>query len=294
MMEGRIKKALSGFYYVDTGDQVVTCRARGKFRKLGISPLVGDLVRISQQPSGEGMVDEILPRKNAFIRPSVANIDQLVVLASGAIPKTDPFLIDRICAIAALKGCDVIILLNKCDLNPADDLYEIYSKSGIPVLRVSAETGEGLEALKPLLDGKLSAFTGNSGVGKSSVLNALDSDFAIAVGEVSQALGRGRHTTRHVELFRLGCGGEAMDSPGFSSFETDELNMELKERLDETFVDFAPYRAECRFVGCSHTKEKGCAVLAALKEGKIHPVRHRSYLRMYEDLKPLQAWQQKK
>ncbi|WP_409968757.1 ribosome small subunit-dependent GTPase A [Bengtsoniella intestinalis] len=294
MMEGRILKALSGFYYVDTGDQVVTCRARGKFRKLGISPLVGDMVRISQQPSGEGMVDEILPRKNAFIRPSVANIDQLVVLASGAIPKTDPFLIDRICAIAALKGCGVIILLNKCDLDPADDLYEIYKTSGIPVLRVSAETGEGIEELKPLLDGKLSAFTGNSGVGKSSVLNALDSDFAIAVGEVSQALGRGRHTTRHVELFRLGCGGEAMDSPGFSSFETDEMNMELKERLDETFVDFAPYRTECRYVGCSHTKEKGCAVLRALKDGEIHPVRHRSYLRMHEDLKPLQAWQQKK
>lgn len=293
-MEGRIQKALSGFYYVDTGEKMVTCRARGKFRKLGISPLVGDLVRISQQPSGEGMVEEILPRKNHFIRPAVANIDQLVILASGAIPKTDPFLIDRICAIAALKGCEALILLNKCDLDPADDLYAIYKASGIPVLRISAETGEGIEELKPYLSGKLSAFTGNSGVGKSSVLNALEPAFSIAVGEVSQALGRGRHTTRHVELFHMGCGGEAMDSPGFSSFETDELNMELKERLDETFVDFAPYRTECQFVGCSHTKEKGCAVLAALKAEKIHPVRHRSYLRMHEDLKPLQAWQQKK
>lgn len=294
MKQGRIYKALSGFYYVDTGAEILTCRARGKFRKLGISPLVGDLVEVGELGNGEGIVDKILPRKNFFIRPAVANIDQLVVLASGAIPKTDPFLIDRVCAIAALKGCEVVILLNKCDLNPADDLYGIYEKSGIPVLRVSAETGEGMDALKPLLIGKLSAFTGNSGVGKSSVLNALDTSFAIEVGEVSKALGRGRHTTRHVELFRLDCGAEAMDSPGFSSFETDELNMELKERLDETFVEFKQYKEDCQFAGCSHTKEKGCAVLAALKAGKIHPVRHQSYLRLFDELKPLQQWQQKK
>jgi len=161
------------------------------------------------------------------------------------------------------------------------------------VLRVSAATGEGMDELKALISGKVSAFTGNSGVGKSSILNTLDSRFDLKTGEVSLALGRGRHTTRHVELFRLDCGAEVMDSPGFSSFETEELNLELKRRLPETFTEFLPYLDDCQFVGCSHTKEKGCAVLSALRDGKIHPSRHQSYLRLYEELKPLQEWEVK-
>ena len=292
MVEGRIQKALSGFYYVDTGSELLTCRARGKFRKDGISPLVGDRVEVRELGNGDGFLEKILPRRNAFARPAVANIDQLVVIASGATPRTDPFLIDRVAAIAALKGCEVIILLNKCDLDSADELYGIYRAAGFQTLRVSAETGEGLEALKPLISGKLSAFTGNSGVGKSSILNALDSEFHIQVGEVSDALGRGRHTTRHVELFRLSCGAEIVDSPGFSSFETDELNLELKHCLPETFREFGPYLDRCRFVGCSHTKEKGCAVLEAVRRGDIQKSRHDSYLRLYEELKPLKDWQE--
>ena len=293
MTEGRIQKALSGFYYVDTGAEVLTCRARGKFRKDGLSPLVGDRVQVRELGKGEGFVEAVLPRKNAFERPAAANIDQLVVIASAAIPRTDPFLIDRIAAIAALKGCEVVLLLNKCDLDPAEELYGIYTAAGFPTLRVSAETGEGLDTLIPLIAGKLSAFTGNSGVGKSSILNALDPTFHLKTGEISTALGRGRHTTRHVELFRLGCGAEVIDSPGFSSFETDELNWELKQHLPETFPEFRPYLGQCRFQDCSHTREKGCAVLAALKEGKIQPSRHKSYLRLYEELKPLQEWQRK-
>ena len=294
MMEGRIKKALSGFYYVDTGDQMLTCRARGKFRKDGVSPLVGDRVEVRELGNGEGFVEKILPRRNAFSRPAVANIDQLVVIASAAIPRTDPFLIDRVAAIAALKNCEVVLLLNKCDLDPADELYNIYHAAGFPTLRVSAETGEGLEELKGLITGKLSAFTGNSGVGKSSILNALDPDFRIQVGEVSQALGRGRHTTRHVELYKLSCGAEVVDSPGFSSFETEELNLELKNRLPETFLEFAPYLDRCKFVGCSHTRERGCAVLEALEQGRIQKSRHQSYLRLYEEMKPLQEWNAQK
>ena len=292
--EGRIQKALSGFYYVNTGGEILTCRARGKFRREGISPLVGDRVEVRELGNGEGVVETILPRRNAFARPAVANIDQLVVIASGAIPRTDPFLIDRVASIAALKDCDVVVLLNKCDLDRADDLYAIYTAAGFPTLRVSAETGEGIEELKPLIAGKLSAFTGNSGVGKSSILNALDPEFHIQVGDVSQALGRGRHTTRHVELFRLSCGADVVDSPGFSSFETDELNLELKHHLPETFVEFRPYLDQCRFVGCSHTKEKGCAVLEAVRAGKIQRSRHASYVRLYEELKPLQDWQERK
>ena len=294
MGEGRIQKALSGFYYVDTGTEVLTCRARGKFRKEGISPLVGDRVEVRELGNGEGFLEKILPRRNEFARPAVANIDQLVVIASGAIPKTDPFLIDRVASIAALKDCGVVVVLNKCDLDRADGLYAIYTGAGFPTVRVSAETGEGLEELKGLITGKLSAFTGNSGVGKSSILNALDPAFHLQVGEVSDALGRGRHTTRHVELYRLSCGAEVVDSPGFSSFETDELNLELKEHLPETFLEFRPYLDRCRFTGCSHTREKGCAVLEAVKAGAIPRSRHDSYLRLYEELKPLQAWQEKK
>lgn len=293
MIEGRIQKALSGFYYVDTGSEVLTCRARGKFRKDGVSPLVGDRVEVRELGNGEGFVERICPRKNAFARPAVANIDQLVIIGSGAIPKTDPFLIDRVAAIAALKGCEAIILLNKCDLDRADDLYDLYRAAGFQTLRVSAETGEGLEELKPLIAGKLSAFTGNSGVGKSSILNALDPAFDLKVGEISEALGRGRHTTRHVELFKLSCGAEIVDSPGFSSFETDELNLEWKRRLPETFREFAPYLGQCRFVGCSHTKEKGCAVLEAVRAGKLSASRHASYLRLYNELKDLREWSSK-
>lgn len=293
-IKGRIRKALSGFYYVDAEGTEYTCRARGKFRREGMSPLVGDWVEIQDLGGGTGVVETILPRRNAFARPAVANIDQLVVIASGAIPKTDPFLIDRVAAIAALKDCQVVVVLNKCDLDRAEDLYRIYTAAGFPTIRVSAETGEGLEALKEEIAGKLSAFTGNSGVGKSSILNALDPEFQIQVGDVSQALGRGRHTTRHVELYHLACGADVVDSPGFSSFETDELNLELKHRLPETFREFAPYLDQCRFVGCSHTKERGCAVLAAVERGDIQSSRHQSYLRLYEELKPLQDWQEKK
>ena len=293
MSRGRIEKALSGFYYVNTGSEVLQCRARGKFRREGMSPLVGDWVEVRELGGGEGFVEAIEPRKNVFSRPSAANIDQLVIIASGAIPVTDPYLIDRISAIAALKGCGVLVCLNKCDLDMAEELFDIYSSSAIPVLRVSAETGEGLDALRSRIAGKLSAFTGNSGVGKSSILNALEPHFSLPVGEVSKALGRGRHTTRHVEMFSLGNDTYVIDTPGFASFDTEELNLELKRRLPETFPEFAPYMGDCRFVGCRHVKEKGCAVLQAVKEGKIPRARHASYVRLAQELKDVNEWDKK-
>lgn len=290
MSTGVIRKALSGFYYVDDGQRLITCRARGKFRMEGISPLVGDRVEVRDLEGGEGYVEKLLPRRNTFDRPAVANIDQLVIVVSNAIPQADPFLIDRVAAVAELKNCGVVIVLNKCDLDSADMLYDIYTKSGFPTVRVSAKTGEGILDLRTQITGKLSAFTGNSGVGKSSILNALDPTFHLQVGEISHALGRGRHTTRHVEMYRLSCGADVVDSPGFSSFETDELNLELKQRLPETFREFAPYLNDCRFVGCSHTKEEGCAILEAVRAGKIAQSRHASYVRLYDELKSLRDW----
>ena len=293
MSRGRIEKALSGFYYVNTGAETLQCRARGKFRREGVSPLVGDRVEVRELGGGEGFVEAIEERRNVFSRPAAANIDQLVILASAAIPVTEPYLIDRIASIAALKGCDVLLCLNKYDLDPSEELYGIYSRSAIPVLRISAETGEGLDALRQAIAGKLNAFTGNSGVGKSSVLNALLPELHLPVGEVSKALGRGRHTTRHVELFPLGGGTYVIDTPGFSSFDTEEMDLELKEHLPETFPEFAPYVNDCRFTGCTHTKEKGCRVLQAVKDGDIPASRHRSYLRLFQELKDVQAWQKK-
>lgn len=293
MIRGRIEKALSGFYYVRSGGEVLQCRARGKFRREGMSPLVGDWAQITLTGAGEGVVEQIEERRNSFTRPAVANVDQLVIIASGAVPVTDPYLIDRIASIAALKGCDVLLVLNKSDLDRAEELFGIYAASAIPVLRVSAETGEGLASLRAAIDGKLNAFTGNSGVGKSSILNALLPELALPVGEVSKALGRGRHTTRHVELYRLGDETYVVDTPGFSSFDTTELNLELKERLAETFPEFSPYLGQCRFQGCRHVKEKGCAVLAAVAAGKIPRRRHESYVRLCDELKDLKEWNTK-
>ena len=292
-MEGIIFKSLSGFYYVDCGGGTVTCRARGKFRHEKVKPLVGDRVEVTARADGSGTVDVVLPRKNEFQRPAVANIDLLVVVASGAIPITDPFLIDRVVAMAERRGCESVICFNKWDLEQPADLYETYCRAGFPTLRVSAETGEGMEELSRLIAGKVCAFTGNSGVGKSSILNALEPTFQLQVGDVSEKLGRGRHTTRHVELFRLKNGTVVADTPGFSSFEEEDGVGCAPEELQYAFREFAPYLDRCRFVGCAHVKEKDCAVLEALAAGEISPTRHTSYVRLYEQAKEVPEWGRK-
>ena len=290
---GRILRSLSGFYDVQTTEGLVTCRARGILRKEGNSPLTGDVVNITVE-KGKGMVEAILPRRNSFIRPAVANVDALVVFAANVNPVTEPFLIDRVAAIAGDQGVELILCINKCDLDPAVDLVRIYENAGFTVICTSAETGEGVEKLHSLLKGKLTAFTGNSGVGKSSILNRMCPELQLPVGEVSEKLGRGRHTTRHVELYCLEEDTYVADTPGFSSFDTDQMDVILKENLQYAFPDFGRFLGRCRFDDCSHRKEPGCAVREALEEGEIEKTRYDSYLRLYESYSQINLWELKK
>ena len=290
IISGRIMKALSGFYYVRTDDRLVECKARGRFRKEGISPLVGDWVEISME-RGKGMIEQIMPRKNSFVRPAVANLDRLVLIVSEAIPITEPFLIDRITAIAGDQNVPVIICINKNDLQPGRNLQEIYTKAGYDVVITSAVTGEGISALRDMIQGKTVAFSGNSGVGKSSVLNCLNEKLHIQTGDVSEKLGRGRHTTRHIELFSLDQDTYVADTPGFSSFDTEQMEIILKENLQYAFPDFAPYLGQCQFHDCAHLKEPGCRVRAAVQTGEIQSSRYDSYVRLYEKAKEIKLWE---
>ena len=289
-IEGRILKALSGFWYVDTPQGVLECRARGKLRFRGMTPLVGDMARVEPLEGGKGSLVDLLPRKNAFVRPAAANLDALVILASAVPPVTDLYLLDRMIAIAELKGCEPILCFHKSDLGRSEVLVETYRRSGFRVVETSAETGEGVPELKTLLAGRLCAFTGNSGVGKSSLLNALEAGLDLETGEISRKLGRGRHTTRHVELFPLGDGIWAADTPGFAAFDTEDVTLELKRRLPELFREFRPYLGECCYTDCSHVRDAGCAVTAAVEAGDIPRSRHESYVRLREELKSIPDW----
>ena len=291
-LTGRILRSLSGFYDVQTEQGIISCRGRGSLRKNHQTPLTGDMVEITLEGK-KGMVEKILPRRNCFVRPAVANVDALVVFAANVNPVTEPFLIDRVAAIAGDQEVEVILCVNKCDLDPAVDLIRIYRNAGFTVIQASAETGPGVDELKTLLKGKLTAFTGNTGVGKSSMLNRLCPELALATGEVSEKLGRGRHTTRHVELFKLDEETYVADTPGFSSFDTDQMDVILKENLQYAFPDFGPFVGGCQFHDCSHRQEPSCAVRTALEEGRIEKTRYDSYLKLYEKASQIKLWELK-
>ena len=291
MTEGRIIKALSGFYYVQTDGEILECKARGRFRLDGTSPLVGDRVSCSKDANGRGRIDSVEKRKNFFIRPAVANIDALVFVAANTNPVTDPFLVDRVSVIAEHSGCELIVCINKTDIDPADELYEIFRKAGFPAVRCSAVTGEGIDGLMDVMRGKVCAFTGNSGVGKSSLLNVLLPSAHIETGEVSEKLGRGRHTTRHVQLYALADHTFVADTPGFASFEIEMMETIEKEQLQYDFIDFAPYIGSCRFTDCAHLKEPGCAVTEAVEKGEISHSRYKSYVQLYELCAQHKAWE---
>ncbi len=286
--QGMILRAQSGFYDVCSGPDRIRCQARGRFRKEGITPLVGDCV-VVEADADRGTITEILPRKNAFARPAVANIDSLVMVVSAAVPVTDPYLIDRVTVRCEKSRCEVMLAVNKCDLDPAGELREIYRNTGYRLFPVSAATGEGVDGLRQALAGKVCCFTGNSGVGKSSLLNALDTDLSLPTGEISRKLSRGKHTTRHVELFSLGAGTLAGDTPGFSSFGED-LQALRPEELAGLFPEFRPYLGQCRFDDCTHRSEPGCAVRQAVP-GMIHTSRYTSYLRLYAELSKRPRWE---
>ena len=290
MSRGVIIKALSGFYYVYASGEQISCRAKGKFRHSGESPLVGDRVEYSLNPGGDGVIESILPRTNSFIRHAVANIDVMVFVASCAKPVTDPFLIDRVSVIAENSGCSFIVCVNKCDLEDTSELLSIYRAAGFTCLETSAVTGTGIPELRKLLQGKISAFTGNSGVGKSSLLNALMPDFNIETAEISDRLGRGKHTTRHVEFYPMDASSYIADTPGFSSFELQMVDDISYERLPYCFPDFADYLGDCRFSDCRHINEPDCALLSALEQGKIMKTRHESYVKLYDIVYNHKPW----
>ena len=289
---GRIVRSISGFYDVVLPTGTVTCQARGILRKEGMTPLTGDMVRVVMQ-RGKGMIQQVLPRKNSFIRPAVANVDALLIFAANVNPVTEPFLIDRVTAIAGNKGVESILCVNKTDLDEAEELCGIYSHAGFRVIATSAQTGAGIGELRRALQGKLTAFTGNSGVGKSSILNRLCPELKLPTGEVSEKLGRGRHTTRHVELFSLDHETFVMDTPGFSSSDTDQMDVILKENLQYAFPDFGPWLGRCQFHDCSHRREPGCAVRQAAENREIEQSRYDSYLRLYEKAAQYKEWEHK-
>ncbi|NLV86519.1 MAG: ribosome small subunit-dependent GTPase A, partial [Clostridiales bacterium] len=268
--------------------------ARGRFRLEKTKPLVGDYVTYSLDSNGKGMIDSILPRKNSFSRPAVANIDCMILLISAVNPVTEPFVADRVIAAFQRAGCEIIICVNKSDLDSGDKLYDIYSKTDYKLIRTSASSGEGVDELRRAISGKLCVFTGNSGVGKSSLINRLSPELSIKVGEVSEKLGRGRHTTRHVEIFSLGDGAYIADTPGFSSFEMDRSEFIPKKELQFCFSEFLPYIGRCRFDDCAHLKEPDCAVLSAVEEGIISKSRHESYGRLYEEASKIKDWELEK
>jgi len=290
--QGLLLQGIGGFYYVEADDVVYECKARGSFRKTKQKPLAGDRVSILLEDGGN-TVTEIAERKNSLIRPPVANIDQLFIISSVCDPSPNLLILDKMIAVAEDKGIEPVVVFSKTDLKEYQEYAAVYEKAGIPVIAVSLETEDGLEQIRARLAGKISAFAGNTGVGKSTLLNRISDKFQQETGEISQKLGRGRHTTRSVELLKLDCGGYVADTPGFSTVDIERYDMVKKDNLQFAFREFDPYLNQCKFQSCAHIGEKGCAVCAAVAEGEIPKSRHESYVAMYNEVKDIKEWQLK-
>lgn len=294
-LQGKIVKGIGGFYYVEADDVIYECKARGNFRKQGKTPLVGDNVEISvnQENNIDNAIEKILERKNDLVRPPLANLDTLFIVSSLVDPKINTQIIDKLIAIAEYKNIEPVLVLTKTDIDPDYQQYvDIYQNSGFKVIVCDNVSGKGADEVKALMKGKISAFTGNTGVGKSTLLNNIAPDLQLATGETSKKLGRGRHTTRHCELFKI-CGGYIADTPGFSSLDFERCERILKDKLPYCFREFEPYLDSCKFTTCAHVNDKGCAVCQAVEDGKISKSRHESYVAMYNEVKDIKQWQMK-
>lgn len=290
-LSGIIVKITGGFYYVEVNDSIYECKARGVFRKRGCTPLVGDYVTI-EVPENDGYcsISSVKERKNSLVRPALANLDVLVIVSSIVEPVANTYIIDKMISAAVDKGIEPVVVFSKSDLSDCTHLLEIYRKIGIKCIEYSSVTKIGLDEIQNVLTGKISAFSGNSGVGKSTLLNALFPTLELATGEISDKLGRGRHTTRTVELFKC-FGGYVADTPGFSTVDLDRYEIIRKENLQYCFPEFSDYINECKFTSCAHLCEKGCAVISAVEDGIIPKSRHESYVRMYNEVKDIKDWQ---
>ena len=284
--KGIIIKSIGGLYLVESPSGLFECKARGVFRNQGLTPYIGDDVIFE-----DGVINELLPRRNEIIRPPIANLDQIILIVSTCKPVPNILLMDKFIAISEYKGIKPIVMVTKIDLASFEQIFDIYKRVGVETFVVDYNNDESIQEIKQTLKGKISVFTGNSGVGKSTLMNAIDSTLSIPTGEISEKLGRGRHTTRHAELYKIKDGGYIADTPGFSTFETNKYDIIKKEELSSCFVEFRQYMDDCKFKDCSHTKEKGCAVIEAVNNGDIVESRHKSYCHMYEEAKQIKEWE---
>lgn len=290
-IDGIIIKGIGGFYYVEAADGIIyECKARGVFRKEKITPLAGDRVEISVDENNKNSIDKIYERRNMFKRPPIANVDKLVIVSSVCDPRPNLLIIDRLSAVAVYKNVEPIIVFTKNDLQSADKYIEIYKNAGFKTFAVSNETGEGIGEIKAVIENGVCVFTGNSGVGKSSLINRMYPDFALETGEISKKLGRGRHTTRHVELLKIN-NGYIADTPGFSSLDFESNDLIKKDELAFCFPDFSDYIDSCKFSTCAHVNDKGCRLIEAVNNGDVMRSRHESYVTMYNEVKDIKDWQ---
>ena len=292
-LSGIITKITGGFYYVESNDNIYECKARGVFRKRGFTPLVGDYVTISI-PDGDGYcsINSIKERKNSLIRPALANLDVLVIVSSVVEPTVNTYIIDKMICAAVNKGIEPVVVFSKTDMQSCDELIDIYNKAGIKAIGYSSVNKNGLQEIEAVLKDKVSAFSGNTGVGKSTLLNTLFPELSLETGKISDKLGRGRHTTRTVELYKC-FGGYVADTPGFSTVDLDRYEIIRKDELQYCFPEFSQYICECMFTSCSHICGKGCAVLGAVEKVYISKAGHDSYVRMYNEVKDIKDWQLK-